>query len=118
MKQKLKKSSRPGTADSDMQLVPKVQEPSAVEFVNPWGTGHSNIYNSYQYSLNSLQDILASDDRESLVELHQYLNAEESDPPSPSEVSTVTTGNRMSNSSFFWTSKISSCTVIPDLSQL
>jgi len=58
LKQKSKKNSRPGTADSDMHLVPKVQEiPDDVG--NSWYTSHSNIYNSYQYSLNSLQDILA-----------------------------------------------------------
>ena len=59
LKQKPKKHSRPGTADSDMHLVPKIPEISE-DFTNPWATtSHSNIYNSYQYSLNSLQDILA-----------------------------------------------------------
>ena len=58
LKLKLKKNSRPGTADSDMHLVPKVQDTSD-DIVKTWGTGHSNIYKSYQFSLNSLQDILA-----------------------------------------------------------
>ena len=59
LKQKSKKNGRPGTADSDTHLVPKAQETSD-EIVNPWGISHSSIYNSYQYSLNSLQDILVS----------------------------------------------------------
>jgi hypothetical protein len=54
-KQKIKKNSRPGTADSDLLLVPKTQETTTADDA----VNYSNIYNSYQYSLNSLQDILA-----------------------------------------------------------
>ena len=55
---KPKKNRRPGTADSDLHLVPKTQQTSD-DVANAWGTGSSAIYNSYQHSLKSLQDILA-----------------------------------------------------------
>jgi hypothetical protein len=40
-----------------MHLVPKAQETSH-DVANVWEINHSTIYNSYQHSLNSLQDIL------------------------------------------------------------
>ena len=57
LKQKSKKNGRPDTPDSDLHLVPKTQETSD-DFTSGWVTSHSNIYNSYQYSLTSLQNIL------------------------------------------------------------
>ncbi|KAK7063832.1 hypothetical protein R3P38DRAFT_2756667 [Favolaschia claudopus] len=65
-----KSSYRPGTGDSDKSLLPNA-EPSAGSFV----------YSHYQHSLNSLHDILDRNDRESLAELHQYLNDAEADAP-------------------------------------
>ncbi|KAH6916613.1 hypothetical protein BKA70DRAFT_1250047 [Coprinopsis sp. MPI-PUGE-AT-0042] len=72
----------------------------------------SAIYNHYQHSMNSLNDILDRDDRESLVELHNYLNGdlaldgEEGDellvgpfdntPTKPSPSDTITNGTRVS----------------------
>jgi len=85
-----KKNDRPNTADSSMQLLSKGQQTSG-DVANTWGIRHSAIYNHYQHSLNSLHDILARDDRESLVELHQYLNGEEEVAPMA--------GRRMSNAS-------------------
>ncbi|KAF8204333.1 hypothetical protein K438DRAFT_1819644 [Mycena galopus ATCC 62051] len=72
---------RPGTADSEsgQGLLPNA-EPSAGSFV----------YTHYQHSLNSLHDILDRNDKESLAELHQYLNDTDADagiiqPHSPLE---------------------------------
>ncbi|KAJ7076837.1 hypothetical protein B0H15DRAFT_790145, partial [Mycena belliarum] len=47
------------------------------------------VYTHYQHSLNSLHDIIDRNDKESLAELHQYLNdpgapADAQPPPSPS----------------------------------
>ncbi|KAF7347449.1 hypothetical protein MVEN_01500900 [Mycena venus] len=64
------RSGRPGTADSDQFLLPNA-EPSAGSFV----------YTHYQHSLNSLHDILDRNDKESLAELHQYLNDTSADEP-------------------------------------
>lgn len=72
---KPKKNNRPGTAESSKQLLPK--GPGSLGFDEPAAspnTRHSLIYNHYQHSLNSLNVILDRDDRESLAELHQYLN--------------------------------------------
>jgi len=76
-----------------VHLVPKTLQTSD-DVPDAWVTGHSPIYTSYQHSLNSLHDILALDDRESLVELHRYLNTEKN-PSSSLEVSPVATGYRM-----------------------
>ncbi|KAJ7201256.1 hypothetical protein GGX14DRAFT_371291 [Mycena pura] len=65
---KLSKARRPGTADSGELLLANA-EPSAGTFV----------YAHYQHSLNSLHDILDRNDRESLAELHQYLNEADAD---------------------------------------
>ncbi|KAJ7687451.1 hypothetical protein B0H17DRAFT_1070262 [Mycena rosella] len=77
-----KSSGRPSTADSD-QLLLSNAEPSA-------GAG-SFVYAHYQHSLNSLHDILDRNDKESLAELHQYLNDADADAspprsPAPSKV--------------------------------
>ncbi|KJA28609.1 hypothetical protein HYPSUDRAFT_74363 [Hypholoma sublateritium FD-334 SS-4] len=66
-----KKSARPGTADSNTQLLPKP------------GARDSFVYSHYQHSLNSLHDILDRDDRASLAELHEYLNAADAFAASP-----------------------------------
>ncbi|KAJ6486195.1 hypothetical protein C8R47DRAFT_1047815 [Mycena vitilis] len=78
-RRKNRTSVRPGTADSQQQLLANA-EPSA-------GAG-SFVYTHYQHSLNSLHDILDRNDKESLAELHQYLNdtaadldAEQQQPP-------------------------------------
>ncbi|KAJ7651468.1 hypothetical protein DFH06DRAFT_1094466 [Mycena polygramma] len=78
-RRKNRTSVRPGTADSQQQLLANA-EPSA-------GAG-SFVYTHYQHSLNSLHDILDRNDKESLAELHQYLNdtaAEQQPPASPLE---------------------------------
>ncbi|KAJ6523635.1 hypothetical protein B0H19DRAFT_651565 [Mycena capillaripes] len=68
-KRKSTRRERPSTADSDQLLLPNA-EPSAGSFV----------YTHYQHSLNSLHDILDRNDKESLAELHQYLNDTSGDP--------------------------------------
>ncbi|KAJ7292869.1 hypothetical protein C8J57DRAFT_1042662 [Mycena rebaudengoi] len=47
------------------------------------GGGGSFVYTHYQHSLNSLHDILDRNDKESLAELHQYLNDSSAAPPTP-----------------------------------
>lgn len=49
---------------------------SGISFNQEQPIGASVIYNHYQHSLKSLNDILDRDDCESLVELHNYLNNE------------------------------------------
>ncbi|KAJ2923857.1 hypothetical protein H1R20_g13237, partial [Candolleomyces eurysporus] len=98
---------RPGTSESNKQLIPKGRRSSSTASLSfgsiPAGYGlddqvsqsrdifqdlkagtppkqakresvGSAIYNHYQHSLRSLNDILDRDDCESLVELHHYLN--------------------------------------------
>ena len=56
---KPKKHSRPGTAESSKQLLPKGPQSSGFdERAAPSDTRHSVIYNHYQHSLNSLNVIL------------------------------------------------------------
>ncbi|TFK26722.1 hypothetical protein FA15DRAFT_667211 [Coprinopsis marcescibilis] len=90
-KPKNKKNNRPSTADSSKALLPKGRRSSSgfdetspvAETFNAFapsgsynnGRG-SEIYNHYQHSFNSLNDILDRDDRESLLELHNYLNGD------------------------------------------
>ncbi|KAH9486358.1 hypothetical protein JR316_0000422 [Psilocybe cubensis] len=82
IKPKTKKTHRPGTSESNRQLLPKGKDDHGFEdrgaHIN---IRHSLIYNHYQHSLNSLNDILDRDDRESLAELHDYLN--NTDTPTP-----------------------------------
>jgi hypothetical protein len=81
IKTKTKKNNRPGTSDSNEQLL----GPGSVGFDEPtasFDTNHSLVYNHYQHSLISLNVILDRDDRESLAELHQYLN-NNTDIPNP-----------------------------------
>jgi hypothetical protein len=72
MKPKAKKNSRPGTSESNKQLLPKGL--GSVGFDEPTvssDTNHSLIYNHYQYSLNSLNVIL---DRVSVMFLSFSIN--------------------------------------------
>ncbi|KAJ7016834.1 hypothetical protein C8F04DRAFT_492885 [Mycena alexandri] len=82
-------NGRPGTGDSGTFLLADA-EPSAGSFV----------YTHYQHSLNSLHDIIDRNDKESLAELHQYLNdASASAPPiSPLEFSGSSNGSVNSGS--------------------
>lgn len=97
---KRKSKHRPGTSESSKALLSKDStSPTSIRTVtDTWGLGlgakdaklidddtvldirrHSKgsaIYNHYQHSMNSLNDILDRDDRESLVELHNYLNGD------------------------------------------
>ncbi|KAF9556430.1 hypothetical protein CPC08DRAFT_95400 [Agrocybe pediades] len=96
---KSKKNGRPGTSESSKQLLPKGQADGGFGFDHRTTTGqdsydtstahagprHTFIYNHYQHSLNSLNDILDRDDRESLAELHQYLNNMEISTPTGDE---------------------------------
>ncbi|PPQ76994.1 hypothetical protein CVT25_014811 [Psilocybe cyanescens] len=80
IKPKTKKNHRPGTSESNKQLLPKGIDGFEDYAIHP-NVRHSLIYNHYQHSLNSLNDILDRDDRESLAELHDYLN--NADAPTP-----------------------------------
>ncbi|KAJ7775097.1 hypothetical protein B0H16DRAFT_1450507 [Mycena metata] len=81
-------NGRPGTGDSGTFLLADA-EPSAGSFV----------YTHYQHSLNSLHDIIDRNDKESLAELHQYLNDTSPDaapltsPTSPLEFSGSSNGS-------------------------
>ncbi|PPQ72472.1 hypothetical protein CVT24_003095 [Panaeolus cyanescens] len=76
-----KKQERPGTSESNKQLLPKGNGFSNFDERFADNMNHTLIYSHYQHSLNSLNDILDRDDRESLAELHQYLHGTE--PTSP-----------------------------------
>jgi len=67
-----KKEQRPSTSDSGQALLPKNRGDS-----DDYDVSHKrlSVYSHYQESLNSLNDILDRDDRESLAELHEYLNS-------------------------------------------
>ncbi|CAK5280709.1 unnamed protein product [Mycena citricolor] len=67
-----KKAGRPGTSDSAQHLLTPTESLTNL-------CDESIVYSHYQHSLNSLVDIIDRDDRESLVELHQYLNADDED---------------------------------------
>ncbi|KAF8167456.1 hypothetical protein B0H34DRAFT_681916 [Crassisporium funariophilum] len=101
VKPKAKKTNRPGTSESNKQLLPK--GPGSFGFddrtTDPVETRHSLIYTHYQHSLNSLNDIIDRDDKESLVELHQYLNTTDSPSPKLEEFSKAAGDRRMSNAS-------------------
>ncbi|TFK56520.1 hypothetical protein OE88DRAFT_1730008 [Heliocybe sulcata] len=72
-----KKSRRPGTSESAKGLL----RPESVDYSpqdgSPADRRLSAVYMHYRHSLKSLNDILDRDDRESLAQLHQYLNGEE-----------------------------------------
>jgi len=88
---KARKEPRPSTADSSTPLLRKGRNSTASidDFNNgydntqrPFGSyGTQNaegsaVYNHYQHSMKSLNDIMDRDDCESLVELHHYLNGD------------------------------------------
>ncbi|KAF9270819.1 hypothetical protein L218DRAFT_889652 [Marasmius fiardii PR-910] len=88
-----KKHHRPGTAESERQLLPKGTNKDGKDKQTGYNTfastgesssdarrarGSSVVYSHYQHSLNSLDDILDRDDRASLAELHQFLNSPDS----------------------------------------
>ncbi|KAF8807968.1 hypothetical protein BYT27DRAFT_7190062 [Phlegmacium glaucopus] len=100
LRYKSKKSYRSSTSDSNLPLLPK-DDQTFDGLSDASGTRPSTIYNHYQYSLNSLHDILDRDDRESLLELHQYLNAverplEASPTGRKSDASSIKSGRRRS----------------------
>lgn len=96
-KGKNKKSNRPGTSESAKGLL----KPESVDYTpEDQSMDHrlSAVYMHYRHSLNSLTDIIDREDKESLAQLHQYLNGEEEPlvtftrDPQPSE-------RKMSNAS-------------------
>ncbi|CAL1694276.1 unnamed protein product [Somion occarium] len=75
-KSKAKKSRRPGTADS---ATPLISTPAFED--TPIAHALSDVYLHYRHSLNSLNDIIDRDDKESLVDLHDYLHGSTSSQP-------------------------------------
>ncbi|EIN14386.1 hypothetical protein PUNSTDRAFT_130019 [Punctularia strigosozonata HHB-11173 SS5] len=75
LKSKKKKAERPGTSDSNKQLLPSR---GGEEEDSPDGASHlaGDVYGNYRASLNSLSDIIDRDDRQSLAELHEYLHSD------------------------------------------
>jgi len=67
------KDNRPGTSDSTKQLLPKIHDSRPYD--DSIGRSSSVVYTHYQHSITSLNDILDRGDRESLAELHEYLNS-------------------------------------------
>ncbi|EMD32518.1 hypothetical protein CERSUDRAFT_99246 [Gelatoporia subvermispora B] len=64
------KDGRPGTSESSKPLIA-----TGVDDGRFHGEQHmSDVYLHYQHSLNSLNDIIDRDDKESLAELHDYLS--------------------------------------------
>ncbi|KAF8574657.1 hypothetical protein K439DRAFT_1398887 [Ramaria rubella] len=60
------RTKRPGTSESRQGLLLGEEQQ---------GEGFSSAYMYYRHSLLSLSDIIDKDDKESLAELHQYINA-------------------------------------------
>ncbi|CCM03767.1 uncharacterized protein FIBRA_05914 [Fibroporia radiculosa] len=71
-KGKSKKSSRPGTAESSEPLLDHAVN---AEWDRPLSAPLSDVYLHYRHSLNSLNDIIDRDDKQSLAELHDYLSS-------------------------------------------
>ncbi|KAG5643129.1 hypothetical protein DXG03_001519 [Asterophora parasitica] len=74
------KDNRPSTSESNKALLPK----NSADY--GYGTLRkrtSAVYSHYEESLNSLHDIIDRDDRESLAELHVYLNSGDMSVPPP-----------------------------------
>ncbi|KAH8099698.1 hypothetical protein BXZ70DRAFT_894283 [Cristinia sonorae] len=69
-----KKTHRPGTSES---TEPLIRAPDLEDV--PIGHVLSDIYLHYRHSLNSLNDIIDRDDKESLVDLHDYLHGSVAD---------------------------------------
>ncbi|EPT03477.1 hypothetical protein FOMPIDRAFT_1028747 [Fomitopsis schrenkii] len=79
-KGKSKKGARPGTAESTEPLIdPRAPSSDNWDGGGGNGSGHmltamSDVYLHYRHSLNSLNDIIDRDDKQSLAELHDYLS--------------------------------------------
>ncbi|KAF5385241.1 hypothetical protein D9615_001135 [Tricholomella constricta] len=101
-KPKRSKDNRPGTSESNKALLPKEHSDSRDR---DFQKRTSIVYSHYQDSLNSLNDIIDRDDRESLAELHEYLSSGDMTIPPPLQPFTRTsTGGtsgdrRLSNAS-------------------
>ncbi|KAG6332094.1 hypothetical protein ID866_6997 [Astraeus odoratus] len=67
--------------ESARLLLPPRTDGSSVISQYPESPVQSLMYLNYQHSLNSLVDIIDRDDRESLLELHRFLNSELSESP-------------------------------------
>ncbi|KAG6846053.1 hypothetical protein H0H87_006417 [Tephrocybe sp. NHM501043] len=101
------KDNRPGTSESNKALLPKNRSDSGEPDVRKRA---SVVYSHYQESLNSLTDIIDRDDRESLAELHEYLNSGDMSlppplqsftrsPTTPTALTPVSSDRRLSNAS-------------------
>ncbi|KAI0323090.1 hypothetical protein OF83DRAFT_1167107 [Amylostereum chailletii] len=60
----------------------------------------SSVYMQYRHSLNSLNDIIDRDDRESIAEIHQYLTRDEVPPAAPFEAEDTAPSEVPDTSSF------------------
>ncbi|KAI6012528.1 hypothetical protein F5J12DRAFT_818487 [Pisolithus orientalis] len=69
-----KSSHRPPLSESVTCLLPKRQRSSISN--RRVSIAQSSVYLDYEQSLNSLVDIIDRDDRESLLELHRFINSE------------------------------------------
>ncbi|KAI0756535.1 hypothetical protein C8Q80DRAFT_1129175 [Daedaleopsis nitida] len=67
---KAKSKKRPGTSDSSQPLIDDANDDGLLH------VAQSSIYLHYRHSLNSLNDIIDRDDKESLAELHDYLTGD------------------------------------------
>ncbi|KAI0800800.1 hypothetical protein C8Q74DRAFT_1191832 [Fomes fomentarius] len=65
------KSKRPGTSDSSQPLIDDGPRDSGLLDIS-----QSSVYIHYRHSLNSLNDIIDRDDKESLAELHDYITGD------------------------------------------
>ncbi|KAG5650485.1 hypothetical protein H0H81_012076 [Sphagnurus paluster] len=92
------KDHRPGTSESSKALLPKGGSDST-----DFHKRTSIVYSHYQDSLNSLNDIIDRDDRESLAELHEYLSTGDMTVPPPHQLQSFTRSpsgdRRLSNAS-------------------
>jgi len=101
-KPKKSKDNRPGTSESNKALLPKGRSDSPERDTRK---RTSLVYSHYQESLNSLNDIIDRDDKESLAELHEYLTSGDmlEPPPLQSFTRTLNSGpsgdRRLSNAS-------------------
>ncbi|KAI6047986.1 hypothetical protein EDC04DRAFT_2886777 [Pisolithus marmoratus] len=69
-----KSSYRPPPTESARCLLPKMERSSTS--TRRVSLSQSSVYLDYEQSLNSLVDIIDRDDRESLLELHRFINTE------------------------------------------
>ncbi|KAG6889146.1 hypothetical protein C0992_006295 [Termitomyces sp. T32_za158] len=93
------KDDRPGTSESDRALLLRYRDSSNGPDLRK---RTSAVYMHYQDSLNSLNDIIDRDDKESLAELHEYLNSGDMSVPPPLQASTrspQSSDRRLSNAS-------------------